>query len=164
MARQESDREDLFAELSSYSPRWELQHVSDTRRMVIGERNDGRLAVYFGPDPGFHFDGQSRLLRSYWNGQLFRTQGETLARLVRERTDTETTLLRRDLDPAEVREFRQRVVELLQTFQQQLELKEWEALREVNGGADRWERVLERIQTVIRCGVPFAPPYATKRK
>lgn len=164
MARQESDREDLFAELSSFMPRWELQHVSGAGEVVLGERKDGRLAIYFGPDPGFHFDDQNRLLRSYWKGVLYRTQGETLARLIRQRSDTETTLLRTDLTPEEVGEFRRQLVKRLQTFQQELEHQEWRKLRDVGGSPERWDGVLVRIDSIIRNGGAFAPPYATRRK
>ena len=53
----------------------------------------------------YQFDESGRLRRAFVSGLLYRTQGSTLAQLRRERTETETTLVRRDLTPLELIEF-----------------------------------------------------------
>src|SRR5690606_13058939 len=73
-----------------------------TEPIVAGFRRDVSLSVYIGADPGFHFDPEGRLKRAYVDGKLYRTQGDTLAELTRERTETETILRRRDLDAVEL--------------------------------------------------------------
>ena len=106
MARHESDREDLMREATALVRRAELICPGETEPVIAGFRRDGRLALYFGPDPVFQFDPQHRLRRAYVAGFLYRTQGETLARLNRHRTQDQTLLVRHDLAPAELDTFR----------------------------------------------------------
>ncbi len=99
MARHEADREDLFAEAVALVRRVELETPDIDQTIVAGFKRDGGLSLYFGGDPVYHFDAQGRLKRAFRAGRLYRTQGDTLAELVRERTPTETILRRRDLPP-----------------------------------------------------------------
>ena len=96
MARRESDREDLIAEATALVRRAELS-VGYPEPVAAGFRRDGGLSVYFGPDLAYHLDPDGRLKRAYRDGRLYRTQGDTLAELIRERTETQTILRRRDL-------------------------------------------------------------------
>ncbi|HEX6986957.1 MAG TPA: hypothetical protein VF170_16385, partial [Planctomycetaceae bacterium] len=105
MARHEADREDLLAEATALVRRAELALPGSPEPVVAGFRRDGGLSVYFGGDPAYHFDPAGRLKRAYRGGRLYRTQGETLAELTRDRTATETALLRRDLTPEETESF-----------------------------------------------------------
>lgn len=105
MARQETDPEDLFSESTALVRRAELAGRGLAEPVVVGFRRDGGLSVYFGPDPAYHFDPAGRLKRAYRGGRLYRTQGETLAELTRERTPKETALRRRDLRPEECEAF-----------------------------------------------------------
>jgi hypothetical protein len=103
MARQESDRDDLFAELAALSPRVELAVGSSPESVCAGRREStGGWSVFFGPDRVYHFDASGRLRRAYLEGFLYRSEGLTLSRLRRERSATETSLLRHDLDAAEL--------------------------------------------------------------
>lgn len=101
MARHESDREDLFAEAAALVRRAELAGAGVYELIVAGFKRDGSFSVYFGGDPVYHFDAEFRLKRAFRAGKLYRTQGDTLAELVRERTATATLLRRRDLASAE---------------------------------------------------------------
>src|SRR5262245_59756620 len=105
MARREADREDLMREATALRQRIELQIPGEPEPVVAGFRDDGRLSLYFGPDPAYHFDAAGRLRRAYCDGHLYRSQGNTLARLVRERSAAETTLRRSDLRPDELGRF-----------------------------------------------------------
>lgn len=106
MARVESDREDLMAEAVALVRRVELRLPGRDETVVAGFRANGWLSVYFGPHPMYQFDERGRLRRAFLDGLLYRTQGTTLAQLRRERTEVETTLLRRDLTESELAEFR----------------------------------------------------------
>ncbi len=110
MARHESDREDLFAEATALVRRAELSGPGHAAPVTFGFRKDGGWSVYFGDDPAYHFDGDSRLKRAFHSGRLYRTQGHTLAELVRERTPNSTLLHRRDLLVAEVNVFHSEMV------------------------------------------------------
>jgi hypothetical protein len=102
MARREADREDLFAEATALVRRAELIIRGGNESIVFGFKRDASLSVYFASDPVFHFDPSGRLRRAFIDGCLYRTQGHTLAELIRERTETRTVLRRRDLDPQEL--------------------------------------------------------------
>ncbi|GIX05452.1 MAG: hypothetical protein KatS3mg114_1321 [Planctomycetaceae bacterium] len=97
MARHEADREDLFAEAVGLRPRAELRWGE--RTLVAGLRTDDVLVLYFAPDEMLQVDRHARLRRAYWHGELYRTQGTALARLIRKRTAEHTWLQRTDLAP-----------------------------------------------------------------
>jgi hypothetical protein len=80
--------------------------MTTAAKIVIGFRASGWMSIYFGSDPMYQFDENGRLRRAFVGGHPFRTQGQTLARLTRHRTNSETTLLRHDLDDAELSAFR----------------------------------------------------------
>jgi len=106
MARQESDRDDLFAELAALSPRLELQIPGGPEAVCAGRREStGGWSLFFGPDRVYHFDGEGRLRRAYVEGFLYRSEGTTLSRLRRQRSAGETTLLRHDLNATELATF-----------------------------------------------------------
>lgn len=111
MARQESDREDLFAEAIALTRRVETVPLPIAERPPLpwfaGWRPDGTLSLYLGPDVVYQWDPEARLRRAYSDSLLYRTQGTTLARLHRERTTTETRLVRYDLTQAELADFRE---------------------------------------------------------
>jgi hypothetical protein len=95
MARNESDREDLLAEATALSPRAEWLRRDEV--VHVGVRRDGAVSIYFDGDPMYQFDAEGRLRRGLVGGRLYRTQGTTLARLTRVRTETETQLQRHEL-------------------------------------------------------------------
>lgn len=117
MARNESDREDLMEEMVALVRRIELKGqlfrkgswVEET--VFAGFRKEMWLSLYIGPDPMYLFDQESRLRRAFVGGRLFRTQGTTLACMIRERTPHSTTLVRTDLTPNELEQFRESMLD-----------------------------------------------------
>ena len=105
MARNESDREDLIREATALRQRVEWIVPGERGLVVVGFRRDGSLSVFFDQDPVYQFNPTGQLRRAYVDGFLFRTQGHTLARLTRERTAANTTLLRHDLTADELEQF-----------------------------------------------------------
>lgn len=105
MTRHESDREDLIREAVALKTRIEWDVPGEPEPVVTGVRSDMSLSVFFGQDPVYHFNPKGQLRRAFVDGFLFRTQGGTLARLNRERSELETTLLRNDLTELELAEF-----------------------------------------------------------
>lgn len=121
MARQESDREDLFTEATALVRRVELSGPGFGVPIVAGFKLDGGLSIYFGGDPVYHFDVNVRLKRAFWKGTLYRTQGDTLAELNRDRTEAATVLRRRDLPPAECEIVLSQMRQLLRALKTQIE-------------------------------------------
>ena len=105
MARTESDREDLIREATALKQRVEWDVPDEPEPVVTGFKRDGSLSVYFGQDPVYQFNPAGQLRRAYVGDFLYRTQGDTLARLHRERTTDETTLVRHDLAAEALAEF-----------------------------------------------------------
>lgn len=106
MARQESDREDMFAEAISLVRRWEGFMPACSVPMLAGFKPHGDLSVYFGPDRVYHCNIDGRLRRAFVDGFLYRSHGDGVSRLRRERSETETALLRTNLTPDEIAVFR----------------------------------------------------------
>lgn len=104
MARHEADREDLYEEFRSAVMKWEILIDGTDQMVVAGIRKDGRTSLYFSQDDCFHFNDELQLLRAYVAGDLYRTQGTTLARLRRVRTEEQTELRRHDLSENELSE------------------------------------------------------------
>lgn len=105
MARNESDREDLIREAQGLPDRAEWLVPGEPEPVVTGIKRNGSLCLYLGADPVYQFDSEGRLRRAYVDGFLYRTQGNTLARIHRERSAAETTLVRHDLDDVELDAF-----------------------------------------------------------
>lgn len=120
MARVEADRDDLMHDVVALVRRVELE-TPDGRLLVVGLRSTGRLSLYFSGDEVYQFDETGRLRRSYLDGLLYRSQGTTLARLRRERSDHETVLYRTDLTSEELecfqRQMGQRITDLRQRWE-----------------------------------------------
>src|SRR5262245_54153743 len=102
MARQESDREDLWAEAVALTSRVEFRRSDDERPILIGFRDTGWCSIYVGQDLMLQFTPAGGLRRAFRDGDLYRTQGTTLSRLRRQRSAAETTLLRSDLSAEEL--------------------------------------------------------------
>jgi hypothetical protein len=105
MSRQEADREDLIAEATALVERGEFAGPGFSEPITVGRRRSGGWSIYFGGDPCYHLDAEGRLRRAFAGGKLYRTQGQTLAELVRVRTADATELRRRDLSREELARF-----------------------------------------------------------
>ena len=105
MPRHEADREDLMAEATALRQRVGLELPGVAENVVAGFRDNGVCSIYFGADPVFHFDADGSLRRAFVAGDLYRSQGTSLARLSRTREGREVHLVRHDLEPAELAEF-----------------------------------------------------------
>jgi|GEM_PF-725430 len=102
MALNEQDREDLMREATAFFPRGELQVEHEMFPVFWGQKKNGHYAFYFGSDPVYQFDQSGCLRRAFVDGQIFRTQGNTLARLTRVRNSDENILKRHDLTTTEL--------------------------------------------------------------
>lgn len=163
MARQESDREDLMREASALVRRVELLVPGEPAAVIAGFRATGFLAVYFGADPVYQFDDQRRLRRAFVNGCLFRTQGETLARLTRVRTETATELHRHDLPPSERDAFIAAMRERLRALHDSLARGLVRVVNQLPAGDDILTDLTARLQQTLDNKEPLAPPICTTR-
>lgn len=166
MAREESDREDLIREATALVRRAEWKPVSGTETVVTGFRSDGSLSLYFGAELVYHFDPAGGLKRAYRAGRLYRTQGATLAELTRERTETETRLVRRDLEPSELGDFLGEVVERIEEFRKDIDERRIRISRIIpNNDTEFKSDLTTAFQKILMLAAtkPLAPRYRGKR-
>lgn len=121
MARDEQNREDLWAEARALLVRGEIgwsraarPPVSfaaagvpaepDETKLVCGFRAGGAASFYFGHDRVYHFNAAGALRRGFLQGRLLKAEQGTLVRLERQRTATESLLVRYAMSPAESRQ------------------------------------------------------------
>lgn len=140
MARNESEREDLIHEATALLPRAEFQLPTIAEPLTVGFRGSAP-SFFFGQNQVYHFDSKGKLRRAYVDGFLFRSQHSGLARLERQRTESQTTLLRTDLEPEQQRLFRQQMLDSLQIVHNHLTTGPPHPLRSVPADAD-WTKLL----------------------
>lgn len=162
MARNESDREDLIREATALRNRVEWQVSGEPGPVVAGVRSDSSLSVYFGADPVYQFSASGGLRRAFVDGFLYRTQGETLARLRRERSSQGTVLHRSDLSPDALGQFLVRMDDRLTRLKRSL----------ADGSAIRLRSVPDQVTTdyelliglAIAASPKLAPAIPTRRR
>ena len=160
MARQEQDREDLFAEAIACRERAEVQLQGGQEPVLLGWREDGRFDCFFGGDPVYHFNAQGELRRAFVNGKLYRTQGETLAELTRERQAEQSLLLRHDLTAEACNRFCEHMQAQLRSLADALASGNFEVLRTTLPD-DQFQQqgvaACQRVLSAVRCLAPRFP-------
>lgn len=149
MARQEADREDLIKEAVALLPRAEFQLPDAADLLTAGFRADDAISLFFGQDPVYQFDKTGALRRAYVGGFLYRSQGTTLARLERIRSETQTTLQRQDLTDQELDQFQQTMTQRLQTLLTSLNAGHVQVLRSVPESVDWPQRLILALNRIF---------------
>ena len=162
MSRNETDREDLMAEATALRRRVELQVPGEAQSVIAGFWDAGRVSIYFGPDPVYHFDEQGRLRRAFEAGRLYRTQGTTLARLTRERTDETTSLVRHDLSDAELQDFLAVMRSRSQKLQEMIETQQVTIVQQVPEDSLILPEFSTALRTILNTHEPLAEPIQGK--
>lgn len=160
VARHESDREDLIREAVALRSRVEWLVPGEPEPVLTGLKRDGSLSVYFGQDPVYQFNPSGELRRAYCDGFLYRTQGTVLARLHRERTETETVLVRHDLSTSETDRLLDQMRTRLNSLRVALESGDVRELRRVT--EEPAPDFIATLTLVLNNGPRLAPPMATR--
>lgn len=162
MARTEDDREDLMREAVALPNRVELTVGGFDEFITIGFRANAAMSIFIGPDSVYQFDAEGRLRRSFVDGLLYRSQHTTLARLKRERSETQTSLLRTDLSEEDLLEFRRTMQSLLSSLEQKLAVGDFKTIRCVPESSNHISRILVALATV-RGAEPWLSPAIRRR-
>jgi hypothetical protein len=158
MARQESDRDDLFAELAALTPRMELRTAGPVETVFAGRREStGGWSLFFGPDRVYHFDASGRLRRAYMDGFLYRSEGSTLSRLHRERSTAETSLLRHDLEIRELQAFLDVMFSAIRELVRGIQANSLRVVRVMPDDADALPMLAKAMDAVLDADPPLAP-------
>lgn len=150
MARREVDREDLMAEATALRQRAELVLEGHPEPIVAGVRANGHVSLYFGGDPVYQFDAAGNLRRAFVGGDLYRSQGHTLARLNRTRTDLAIELGRRELNHVELQHFLSHMAGLLNELKTALERGTASIVRQVPEDDDFDSRLIVEIDKALQ--------------
>ena len=157
MARQEHDREDLMAEATALVRRVELAVPGRDEPVVAGFWRDVRMSIYFGGDPVYHFDSAGRLRKAFVGGKLYRASRAGLAQLTRQRSETESVLLRHDLSREQTEAFLQEMKQELDALAETFAARGVRVVRETPAGAEVAAKVYAQLQTLLDAGPQVAP-------
>jgi len=159
MARHEADKEDLIRDAVAFRNRIEWNVPGEPEAVVTGLRSDQSLSVVSGQEPEYHFNPDGQLRRAYVDGFLYRTQGDTLAKLHRDRTETETTLVRNDLDDASLGDFLSAMQARIRKLRHSLEEEEATRLRSVieDAATLSFPNALWKVATAVPSLAPAIP-------
>jgi hypothetical protein len=163
MSRHESDREDMFAEATALTTRIEFEAWDEPGTIVAGCRANGAWSIYFGAEPCYHFDLDGRLRRAFAMGYLYRTQGDTLARLQRVRTGDEVVLQRSDLRPTDLGYFMRRMNAKVAVLMYLLKEDNIECLRMFPEDADVITMLKEALMKILNAWPNLSPAIPTRR-
>jgi len=164
VARNESDRADLWAEAVALTSRVELVVAGWPDAVVAGYRDNGWCSVYVGQDLMLQFTPDCGLRRAYVDSELYRTQGATLARLRRERSERETSLLRHDLSEEELAVFQARVHAVVRDLKTALQAGHFTIQREISASDEKLtDRLAATLAGVLAAERFLAPAIPGKR-
>ena len=168
MPRHESDKEDLIADAVALVDRAEYSLIDEvaqeTKIVTVGFRSDCSMSIYFNQDPFYQFDSDGLLRRAFADGFLYRSQGTTLAKLQRERTEGRVTLVRTDLTQSELQEFHQRMESLLHEFRNAVHTGKALQLRSVTDLQNFDTLLTQQIDKVLTHEVEFFSSSINRRK
>ena len=162
MAQHEDDREDLMREAVALPDRVELSVNGFESLITIGFRSNSAMSIFIGADPVYQFDPEGRLRRAFVDGLLYRSQHHTLAMLKRERTDTQTLLLRADLADEALQSFRSAMLFLLQFLEQKLKSADFSIGRSVPESVSHIPRIQSTLAS-IRLAESWLSPRIRRR-
>ena len=141
---------------TALEPRVEIRVPEMVETIVAGWRRGGYFSIYFGSDPVYHFDGEGRLRRAFLQGDLYRTQGTTLARLKRVREDGGTQLVRHDLASHELSAFLRQMTDLLLGLGVALERQKFRILECIPKDADVLRDLLRSLAGISQSDPPLS--------
>ena len=157
MAQHEEDREDLMREAVALPDRVELSVDGFESLITIGFRSNTAMSIFIGQDPVYQFDPEGRLRRAFVDGLLFRSQHTTLAMLKRERTETQTLLLRTDLADDALLKFRETMRRSLELLEQKLGSAAIRVVRSVPESVCHIARIQTALDSVLRAESWLSP-------
>jgi hypothetical protein len=155
MSRSESDREDLLREATALVERVELTIPGYGEPIVVGFRRDGSASFFFGADPVYQFNAAGELRRAFADGLLYKAEAGRLVSLRRERSATETALIRHELTPDETDALLATLTQHFAHLRSALESHAHQLLREVPPNSNLPPRILTWLQRL-----PLPPPLA----
>ncbi len=161
MASQSQDREDLLRDATAFTTRLQL-HVPCGERLTevfAGFRIGGAASFYFDQDPVYHFNNAGKLRRAFVDGYLVKAEEGRLVRLHRQRSDSESAMIRDEMTSGEQHDFCQKVLRELHQLLQIMRAGEYTLEGQVVANENEEAEVrltvyLERLQEITIADTP----------
>ena len=160
MARNEDDKEDLMREASALIERIEISMEINAAGMIVtaGYRRDASLSLYFNQDAFYQFTETGLLRRAWKDGLLYRSQGDTLAALFRNRSSGQVIMERTDLNPVQLAEFRAEMTRNIEELTQNLQSNSVIVRRVAGPDGDLLTKIELSLAEILACGESFLSP------
>ena len=150
MARNEQDREDLMKEATALVRRMEFSVNQQEETIFAGYKRNGSLSIYLHPDLVYHFDDQCRLRRAFIAPYLYRTEGDSLTRLERVRTETTSQLAAVKLRPENLSLFQKEMIDHLEKLKIAFTANQVNIHQQIPEDVNLIQELTESIEAVIR--------------
>ncbi len=150
MASQSQDREDLLRDATAFATRVQLLVSWGDRSEVIfaGFRAGGAASFYFDQDPVYHFNTAGQLRRAYVDDFLVKAEAGQLVRLRRQRSKSESAMIRDEMTPDQQQAFCQKALQQLQELLQVMIDKKY--VLEGQVAATESEKPLDRLTIYLK--------------
>jgi hypothetical protein len=155
MAQRASDREDLMCEATALIERAELKLPGFDEPIVVGFRRDGSASFFFGADPVYQFNSAGELRRAFVSGLLYKAAKGQLVALRRERTESQTLLISRELPESEAAAFLAAASERLRNLQDAMLRGEYEVTGQVPADGEVPRRIHQWLKS-MPAAIPIA--------
>ena len=150
MARHEEPREDLMREATALRERAELSVTGMEEAVIVGFRAGGAGCVYVGDDLSWQFNPRGELRRGFIEGRLLKAESGRLVALTRERSASETALVRHECTAEETAALLGTCATLLDQLQAVLAAGECQLVQQVPAEGDVLGRIYDWLASLPR--------------
>ncbi len=161
MASQSQDREDLLRDASAFTTRLQLQVPTGegSTEVFAGFRAGGAASFYFDQDPVYHFNTAGQLRRAFVDDYLVKAETGRLVRLHRQRSKSESAMIRDAMTTGEQQAFCQTVLQALHSLRQTLTTGEYTlegqvTATETEDALVRLTEYLEQLREIVIADTP----------
>ncbi len=158
MARIEEDREDLMRDATALVRRMEIQIDGQEELIFIGYKRSGYLSIYLSQDLVYHFDDSCQLRRAFIKPFLYRSEGESLTRLARARTESTSELHSAKLSDEELVQFQLEMQNYIRTLQGALSEGRFKVIKQIPDEGDLPKELLSSLNIILSLNGKLSSP------
>ncbi len=158
MARIEEDREDLMRDATALVRRMEIQIDGQEELIFIGYKRSGYLSIYLSQDLVYHFDDSCQLRRAFIKPFLYRSEGDSLTRLARARTESTSELHSAKLSDEELVQFQLEMQNYIRTLQGALSEGLFKVIKQIPDGGELPKELLSSINIILSLNGKLSSP------
>jgi hypothetical protein len=157
MARIEEDREDLMRDATALVRRMEIQIDGQEDPIFIGYKRSDYLSIYLSQDLVYHFDNYHQLRRAFVKPFLYRSEGDSLTRLARARTESTSELHSAKLSDEELNQFQLEMHNHLSSLHDALNANQFKVIQQIPEEDDITEELKASLKEVLSLNGKLSP-------